>query len=157
MPVVATTPTPVLITRIAHYLKSNYTSGNHWYFNDSLISINDTVSLIGPGPYKDVVTDSVGCDLVSNIYTYSTSNDIGLFVLPNPNNGTFSVQFYLATASSANLRVLDINGQQLYQSDNPNFQGFFNKRINLGAVSAGTYVLQVIIGSKSYVQKIVIL
>ncbi len=39
---------------------------------------------------------------------------------------------------------------------NPNFKGSFSRTINLGVVSSGMYVLQLEIGSKKYVQKIMV-
>jgi hypothetical protein len=157
--VLAKTPAPANITRVGNLLSSNYVSGNQWYYNDTLLvgSTGQTDSLHGPGSYKDIVSDSVGCSLVSNVYVYTPGNDIGLAVTPNPNHGTFTVQFYLADMANANLRVLDITGQKLYESQDPNFQGAFNRRISLGAVSPGIYVLQLEIGNKKYVQKIMVM
>ncbi len=158
VPVVATTPSPVVISRVGNLLTSNYASGNQWYYHDSLIvgATGQADTLHAPGNYKDVVTDSVGCSLVSNEYIYTPGNDIGLAVTPNPNNGVFTVQFYLTAMANADYRILDINGQLLYQSNNPNFLGAYSKTISLGAVSAGMYVLQMEVGSKKYVQKIMV-
>jgi len=158
VPVVATSPAPVVISRVGNLLSSNYTSGNQWYYHDTLIvgATGQTDTLHAPGNYKDVVIDSVGCSLVSNEYIYTPGNDIGLAVTPNPNNGVFTVQFYLTKMANADYRILDINGQLLYQSDNPNFLGAYSKTISLGAVSAGMYVLQMEVGSKKYLQKIMV-
>ncbi|HEY4936120.1 MAG TPA: GEVED domain-containing protein, partial [Puia sp.] len=155
----ATTPAPVVITRIGNLLSSNYASGNQWYFMDTLIvgATAQTDTLHASGNYKVVVYDSVGCSLVSNEYNYTPGNDIGLAVTPNPNQGVFTVQFYQAVMANMDLRILDINGQLLYESKNPNFKGSFSKSISLGAVSEGMYVLQIEIGSKKYLQKIMIL
>jgi hypothetical protein len=113
-----------------------------------------TDTLTAPGNYKDVVTDSVGCVLVSNEYIYTPGNDIGLAVTPNPNHGVFTIRFYLTTPADADFRVLDINGKLLYELNTPNFQGSFSKTVNLGVVSNGMYVLQLQIGDKIYIQKI---
>lgn len=158
VPVVAITPTPVVITRAGILLKSNYTSGNQWYYHDSLLvgHTAQTDSLRGPGNYKDVVSDSVGCQLVSSEYIYTPGNDIGLVVGPNPNTGNFTVQFYLAQTANTSLRVLNITGQKLYESEAPNFKGSYNQTIHLGAVSAGMYVVQLEVGSKKYIQKIMV-
>jgi hypothetical protein len=158
VPVLAKTPAPVVITKIGNLLSSNYASGNQWYYHDSLLlgSTGQTDSLLGPGDYKDIVSDSVGCTLVSNVFVYTPGNDIGLAISPNPNHGTFNVQFYSAATANTDLRVLDITGQLLFESRNPNFRGSFSKSISLGAVSAGMYVLQLEIGSKKYVQKLMV-
>jgi len=161
VPVVAKSLTPPVITRVGSTLVSSFPAGNHWYYLDTLIAgeagNKDTFSLRGPGDYKDVVSDSLGCTLVSNVYNYAPGNDIGLSILPNPNHGVFTVKFYQQNQADADLRVLDMNGQVLYESDNPNFTGSFSKTINIGPVSSGYYVLQLRIGSKNYVQKIAVL
>ncbi len=154
----AVIPAPAVITRVGAVLSSNYPSGNQWYYNDTLQpgEINPTDSLRGPGTYKNVVTDSLGCTLVSNAYVYTPGNDIGLVVSPNPSLGIFHVQFYQAGTVNADLRVLDINGKLIYQSYNPNSTGSFSKTINLGAVSAGMYILQLQLGSTKYIQKLMV-
>ncbi len=154
----ASTPNPVVLTPIGHLISSNYASGNQWYFNDTLVigATGQTDSLNAPGNYKDVVTDSVGCQLESAEYVYVPGNDIGLKIKPNPNQGSFAVEFYQTEAANTDMRILDINGQLLYEAKYPNFQGSFSKRITLGAVSSGVYVLQLEIGSKKYLQKIVV-
>ncbi len=58
--------------------------------------------------------------------------------------------------ANTDLRVLDITGQLLYESENPNFKGSFTRTISLGAPSAGMYVLQLEIGNKKYVQKVMV-
>jgi hypothetical protein len=155
--VVAKTAAPVVVTRVANNLISNYASGNTWYYNDTLIVGTDqTLALSSPGNYKDVVNDSVGCELVSAEYLYTPGNDIGLSLLPNPNHGQFTVQFYQKDVASPNFRITDINGRLMYQSFNPGFHGSFSRTINLGQVATGTYIMQLQIGSKNYVQKFVI-
>jgi hypothetical protein len=159
VPVVASTPTPATITLVGNVLTSNYATGNQWYYNDTLIAGSagqqDTLSLRGSGPYKDVINDSLGCPLIAT-YSATAGNDIGLKVTPNPNNGNFKVQFYLPDMANANLRVLDINGRVLYESQNPNFSGSFNQSIHLGAVGAGMYIMQLEIGNKKYDQKVMV-
>jgi len=154
----AKTPAPVVITRIGNLLSSNYASGNQWYYNDIIIpgATLQTDTLQGPGNYKVTVSDSVGCTLVSQEYIYTPGNDIGLAISPNPNQGSFRLQFYQTSIQNTNLRILDINGQLLYESKNPNFSGTFDRTINLGAVAAGMYVLQLEIGNKKYIRKIVV-
>jgi hypothetical protein len=156
--ITAKTPAPVVITRIGITLSSNYASGNQWYYNDKPIpgATNQTDTLGPPGPYKVVVNDSTGCTLASEEYNYTPGSDIGLIIKPNPNNGVFTIQFYQTSTQDVDLRVLDINGRLLYKLQHPNFRGSFSQTINLGAVSAGVYVLQLQVGSSKYVRKIAV-
>jgi hypothetical protein len=158
IPVIAKTPTPVVITLDGNLLTSNYPSGNQWYFNDTLINsaTKQTDSAFIPGTYKDVVNDSLGCALVSNEVVYSLGSDIGLKAAPNPNNGSFRLQFYIAQSSNTGISIVNSLGQQVYEADYPAFGGFFNKTIHMGAVSAGMYVLKVQVGGKKYLKKIMV-
>ncbi|MDP4131265.1 MAG: GEVED domain-containing protein, partial [Bacteroidota bacterium] len=158
IPVLAKTPTAAVITLAGNLLSSNYSSGNQWYFNDTLIAgaTGPTDSAFIPGVYKDVVFDSLGCSLVSNEISYSLGSDIGLKTTPNPNNGTFHLQFYVAQSANTGVSVVNALGQKIYEADYPAFGGFFSKTISLGPVSAGMYVLKVQIGGKKYVRKIMV-
>ncbi len=157
VPIVAQPPTPATITLVGNVLTSNYLTGNQWYINDSLIAgaagQKDTFSLRGPGTYKDVVNDSVGCELVA---TYNADQGIGLAVKSNPNNGKFILEFYTPTAANTDIRVVDINGQTLYSASYQNFIGLFSKRISISPASQGMYVVQVDIGGKKYVKKFMV-
>jgi len=158
VPVHAVTPAPATITRVASKLVSNYASGNNWYFGDSLIASNhtDTLQLTAPGSYKVVVNDSTGCVLVSNVYVYSKDNDIGFAVSPNPNHGSFKVEFYKEQQANVGLRVLDINGKELYMAQYPAFKGYFGQQLNLGVMAKGVYIVQLDVDSKKYLKKMIV-
>src|SRR4029077_9780586 len=113
-------PVPATITLVGNVLTSNYHTGNQWYIGDSLIAgpagQKDTFSLRGPGVYKDVINDSVGCNLVA---TYNSGTDIGLAIKSNPNDGKFILEFYSAKAANTDIRIVDINGQVIYKNSYP--------------------------------------
>jgi hypothetical protein len=158
IPVVAKTPTPVTITLNDHLLSSNYPSGNQWYRNDTLIvgATLPTDSVFIPGTYKDVVNDSLGCMLVSKEVVYTLGDNIGLQVSPNPNHGAFHMQFYIAQSANVGISVVNTLGEEVYKGNYPNFGGFFSRDINIGSVSAGTYVVKVQVGGKKYVRKMMV-
>ena len=95
----------------------------------------DTISIRGPGTYKDVISDSANCDLVAT-YDVAPGAGIGLKVSPNPNDGKFTVEFYIPAAANTDMRIVDINGQSVYHESYPDFKGFYSKRIVLGPISA---------------------
>ena len=154
----AITPTPALITLSGVVLSSNYPSGNQWYRNDTLLAgqTGPADSVFIPGTYKSVVTDSLGCVLVSNEVTYSLGSAIGLKATPNPNNGSFRLQFYIAQSANVGVSVVNMLGQKIYDASYPSFGGFFSNTVDLGAVSGGMYVLKVQVGDKKYLEKIMV-
>jgi Subtilase family/GEVED domain/Secretion system C-terminal sorting domain len=154
----ATTPVAPVISLNSKVLTSNFSSGNQWYLNDTLIAgaTNQTYSVTAPGFYTDVVTDSVGCALVSNVITYGIGSGINLSATPNPSDGQFKLQFYLSNTDNVEVTVVNSIGQRVYASTYPDFNGLFSQDINLGNVSAGIYFLKVRIGGKNYLEKLVI-
>lgn len=76
---------------------------------------------------------------------------------PNPTYGQFNLRF-TAEALPTQVRVIDVNGKTLYNENLNNFDGFYNKQINLlkNAIP-GTLFLQIIQGEKVSSQKIVLL
>jgi len=54
------------------------------------------------------------------------------------------------------LSLFNSLGQRVYLSEYPNFSGIFSNQVNVSNLSGGVYVLQVLAGNKSYVQKLLI-
>lgn len=103
-----------------------------------------------------MVNDSLGCQLVSNEVSYSLGAGIGLKINPNPNRGNFILQFYISKSENTSITIVNALGQKIYTAEYPNFGGFFNKTINLGAPGAGIYMVKVQVGSRRYVGKVMI-
>ncbi|MQP24434.1 T9SS type A sorting domain-containing protein [Flavobacterium sp. LMO8] len=73
---------------------------------------------------------------------------------PNPNNGSFSVQF-TPSAQKLAITVFDMRGRVIY---NKNYQnnGLFNETIQLDNVQQGVYLVKIQDGSRSLTKKIVV-
>jgi Subtilase family/GEVED domain/Secretion system C-terminal sorting domain/Ig-like domain CHU_C associated len=146
VPVVASTATPPVITLNGKVLTSSIATGNQWYLNDTAIAgaTGQTDTIITPGVYTTVVTDSIGCSLTSNQILYS------------PNNGQFKISFYVSATQDVGISLLNTLGQRIYTSSYPGFSGVFSNQMYLPNLSAGVYFLKIQVGSKSYVEKIVV-
>lgn len=166
IPVVAsTTPAPV-ITQNGNVFTSSFDNGNQWYRSGTLLvdSINKTCTAIYSGTYQTIVTDATtGCQLPSNSIPFvstGTSNvsgaSIGLTVSPNPNNGVFLLQFYMAGKDNTSIILLNTLGQKVYEEDNPGFVGTYSKTIHAGSLASGMYVLKIIHGNNTYIRKILV-
>ncbi|PWT72853.1 MAG: peptidase S8 [Bacteroidetes bacterium] len=158
VPVIATTAVAPVITLNGTVLTSSSPTGNQWYLNDTAIAgaTGQTDTVTGPGAYKTIVTDSLGCPLESNTISYSLGNDIGLKVGPNPNNGTFTVRFYVGTTSNVSISLLNTLGQNLYSYSYPNYSGSFIKQMYFTGLNYGIYFLRVRVGNNDYVRKLFI-
>jgi subtilisin-like proprotein convertase family protein len=74
---------------------------------------------------------------------------------PNPNNGTFTLQFNSTTSTPISIGVHDMRGREVYTKFYQN-NGFFNENIQLNSLLAGVYLVNIQDGESKIVKKIVI-
>lgn len=74
---------------------------------------------------------------------------------PNPNNGTFTVQFNSASSNEILIGVYDIRGREVFAKSYQN-NGFFNEKLQLENVESGVYLVNIQDGDKKITKKIVI-
>lgn len=74
---------------------------------------------------------------------------------PNPSNGAFRLQFK-GKEKPTLVRITDINGKEIYSEDMRDFEGTYDKEIDLSGTPEGIYLLQVQQGGKAVNKKIVI-
>ncbi len=87
-----------------------------------------------------------------------TSESFGLdnFTLyPNPNNGSFTIQFNSNSGSEIKVNVHDVRGREIFAKSYNN-NGLFNESLELNNVQSGIYLVTVQDGSKKEVKKIVV-
>lgn len=127
----------------------------------------DSLIVIWPGGKKQVhynldanqqiliIEDTVGD---SNTGLNSIWNNFhGLNVVPNPNSGDFNISYVNASGKSAVLRILDLQGRELflkyYESTSI---GKSNISVSIPEVKNGLYILELESGSEKYVSKFLI-
>ena len=72
---------------------------------------------------------------------------------PNPNNGTFAIQFNSNSSSNVKVEVFDIEGRMIFDKEYEN-SGVFSENIELRGVQSGLYLVRITDGSKKMVRKI---
>jgi len=78
------------------------------------------------------------------------------FVLyPNPNNGTFTINFEADNTNPVEVSVFDLRGREVYTRSYTN-QSIFNEFIDLGAIQSAVYLLKVKNGTRFVTKKIVV-
>jgi PKD repeat protein len=77
-----------------------------------------------------------------------------LNIYPNPNNGVFTIALNGANNTTANIVIVNVLGQVVYNTNTTLTNGNINQTINLNNVSNGNYVLKATLGNKVITQKI---
>jgi len=68
--------------------------------------------------------------------------DINLF--PNPNNGAFTLRFISERKVPTTISVIDVTGKEVYRETLNDFNGQYDKRIDLQNPVKGTYFVNII-------------
>jgi subtilisin-like proprotein convertase family protein len=74
---------------------------------------------------------------------------------PNPNNGSFKVQFDATAGNNVNIAVHDISGRKIFNKDYNN-SGLFSEEIQMHNAQAGIYLVTVSNGENKIVKRIVV-
>ncbi|MNR40283.1 hypothetical protein D3C85_1585580 [compost metagenome] len=74
---------------------------------------------------------------------------------PNPNKGSFTIQFQSKSNEGVKVFVHDILGKKVYENTFESTSDF-NQNIQLQNVSAGIYLVTVVDGDRRTVKKIVV-
>lgn len=82
-------------------------------------------------------------------------DDSSFSIYPNPNNGTFTIKMNAPNSDKINVSVYDMRGREVYKNRfEANAQ--FENSIDLGAVNAGVYLININDGLRTITKKIVV-
>ncbi len=87
--------------------------------------------------------------------TQSIEQNTEVKVYPNPVADNLSLVVINAPASSALVKVKDINGRVVYQQKHDGLDMWYRGAVNLSHLSAGVYILEFSCGNEQFTQKIV--
>jgi len=112
--------------------------------------LDDAVGALG-------TINSASVNICSKTYTLGNDDfeNVSFVAYPNPNKGTFTVQFDRDSVSEIKVYVNDINGKYVYDRT---FQGsgYFIQDIQLPGVPSGLYFVTVTDGNRKEIKKILI-
>lgn len=74
---------------------------------------------------------------------------------PNPNNGSFTVQFESASSQKVNIAVHDLRGRKIFDQSYNN-SGMFSQNLQLDKAQAGIYLVSITDGDKKVTKRIVV-
>ncbi len=136
-----------------------------WFKDGNEIASFNNQKMIQPtesGNYKAKVTYLSGCEFETEEKVFTFDIETGIeeesakifTVYPNPNTGSFKVEFATTTNQKTNLVVVDALGRTIYSKEISRNEKTTN--ITLPKISAGVYVVQIVSQGKVYTKQLVI-
>lgn len=117
-----------------------------------------TATSLEPGMFSVTVVDANGCLVVGeSSFTVSTNSIASLnahSIMPNPNNGSFTVQLTFDNSQFVEVEILDIMGKMVQKENGEMTSGHFDFEMNEAA--AGIYFVKITAGNESMTQRIVV-
>ncbi len=99
--------------------------------------------------------EKAGVDLAQNRMNNKLEMD-KLSFHPNPNDGKFTLKFNTEEKGNTDIKIYDINGKEVYNERIQNFDGKYEKEIDISENGSGTYFLKVSQGEKMMTRKIIL-
>ena len=138
---------PTLSRDTASYLVSNIVVGNTWYKDGTLLTDStQKIKPTTPGSYSAKTTTNGCTSVMSAAYYYLVTDIINLSkdefikLAPNPFINQLNFDFVVKGYQKLNIEVYDVaTGTKVASQPNLNA----GSRINLGQLSAGTYVIKI--------------
>nr|WP_199000759.1 zinc-dependent metalloprotease family protein [Flavobacterium sp. ASV13] len=101
--------------------------------------------------------NSASVNICSQTFTLGTPDlqNVDFVLYPNPNKGSFTIQFQSDSINRVQVYVHDILGKKVY-SNSFDPTPFFNHNIQLSDIASGIYLVTVIDGDRRTVKKIIV-
>ena len=145
-------------------------TGWQWYFpgGNPPSSASPSPSVVYPdsdASYTAVVIVSNGLGADTAAYTITTgfctgisnlSNGNSIQIIPNPNNGSFTISLENNTRGIAEFTVMDNTGRSMYEFSAEKNDDALSKEFSLPGIASGMYLVRVTSGGVTSVQKLVV-
>ncbi len=121
----------------------------YYFFYDWEVELGGATCTSPQTPVTAYVEDCTGID-----DNWDLSNNISVY--PNPSSGNFTLDIIMPGSGDALVKVTDLVGREIYSRQLLNLSGKHTSAISLENVSRGIYMLDVKIGKKNYIRKLVV-
>lgn len=101
--------------------------------------------------------NSASIDICTKVYTLGVKDfeNLDLVLYPNPNKGSFTIQFNSDSNSEIKILVHDMLGKNVYNASFENTTEF-NQNIQIPNLASGVYLVTIIDGEKRAVKKMIV-
>ena len=102
-------------------------------------------STFGCTAIDEVAITVINCKNNDNLRSSSilTNNNVNLNIYPNPGNGIYSIEGNIISNKDLNVKILNILGVKVYESNIKSTSGIFNNKLNITSLPDGLYLLVV--------------
>ena len=156
-------PSIPTITELGNTFSCDQTGFNYqWFFNSDTIPGETSQVYVASqtGFYQVAMIDNNGCWAVSANLGYTgledLKNGVGAEIYPNPSNGEFVLDISEYGNEVIYLRMENYLGQPVYNQRLGQTKMQVSTRIDVGHLPPGLYSLEIIVGGKRTVMKIVL-
>jgi hypothetical protein len=123
--------------------------GFYYYFYDWEI-LNPNGSCVSPQTAVNVTVSACsGLQLQDIQFLHEMK------LMPNPNNGSFTLDFNATETSDVTMQINNLMGQTVYSKNLGNVSGRITENISLPELPAAVYTMNIIYKGKPYVKKFV--
>lgn len=140
---------PYSVTNINNYNTNNSAGAWKFYFKDSIEDGNNISATL-----NSITIQLCRSELLPVLVSESFNSIDDLTIYPNPNNGTFTINFQ-SESDRTDINIHDIRGRKVFNKSFEN-NGLFNQNISLNNVQSGIYLVTIQDGARKITKKIVI-
>jgi hypothetical protein len=151
---------------VGNTINTNLTGFNlQWYQDNNPIpgATGMTITATTSANYYLVATNAFGCTNSSDTVFVTVVNGIAdnipvqnINVFPNPNNGTFTLTFDMISQANVLLQISDLLGKTVYEERLGNYNGTYNRQLNLSELNKGVYLLSIQVGDERINKRIIL-
>ncbi|MES2838484.1 MAG: T9SS type A sorting domain-containing protein [Bacteroidota bacterium] len=116
------------------------------------------VSLGAGGDRVIKVTDANGCfveETALSVGLKEVASVNNLSVYPNPTENNVTISFNSTEAKNVTVKLVSLNGQEIFTQELPQFVGEYSKTVNLSTQAQGVYFLQIVSDKNVTTKKVV--
>lgn len=123
------------------------------------VDSDEEVYVLGDSKYEFLPAEENDLEKLKSAGVKTKNRDLeveNLKFSPNPNNGKFNLSFTLKEKKKVTINIYDMKGNLVYSETLRDFQGDYNKEIDISEQESGTFFLQIVQGLYDIIKKIII-
>lgn len=159
---IAPIPEKPIITRDGNWLISSPAKAYQWYLNDEPIegATSQSYYIKQDGTYKVEITDDYGCKAFSNptqeiVGVEDNFVDEYLRIIPNPNDGLFTIAINIKASNLIKIDIVNIMGQNVFSLEKLLEVGNQQIQVDISTLPNGIYYTTVRSNTKALRYKII--